>query len=363
MLNSFIMVRGIVTILCALFLTVGAQASEIIFDFNKTPEGKVPQKFSVWLQGQGEAPQWKVLIDDVPSLVDRVVGKGGSTVRAATIAQTSTDPADERFTSLVYDGEIFTDFTFTTRFKLVSGTKERMAGLVFRAQDKDNYYVLRASGLGNTFRFYKFVDGVRSQPIGPEIQIPTGVWQEMAVQCEANKIRCFLNGKQVIPDLTDNSFIQGKIGFWTKSDSVSYFTESKVVYTPREIFAKKVIASLMERYPRTLAVKIFAAPLNSGNVTNVSLLYSSKEISEAEVKEDISVAATAIGSDMPMLYQTKEIVKVTMPLHDRNGDPIAAIRIELNPFIGQTEQTSLNRGIVYKKEVESRIKNLKDLYE
>jgi hypothetical protein len=354
------MVRGFVTFAAALLLAGSLGATEIAFDFNKTPEGKIPEKFSVWLSGNGAEPQWKVLNDDAPSALAPLTPKAGSSVKAAVIAQTSTDATDERFPALVYDGEVFTDFTFTTRFKLVAGSKERMAGVVFRAQDKDNYYVLRASGLGNTFRFYKFVNGQRSQPIGPEIQIPSGVWHTMAVQCEANKIRCFLNGQQAIPDLTDNSFNQGKIGFWTKSDSVSYFTDAKVTYTPKEIFAKKVITNLMEKYPRILAVKIYAPPLTG---TNISLLYSTKEMAEEELKEDITVAGTAIHSDTPMLYQTKAIVKVTMPLHDRNGDPIAAIRLELNPFIGQTEQTSLTRAMVYKKEVESRIKNLKDLYE
>lgn len=354
------MVRGFVTFAAALLLTGSLGAAELAFDFNKTLEGKLPEKFSVWLSGTGAEPQWRVLTDEAPSSLAPLTTKGGATIKAAVIAQTSMDTTDEHFPALVYDGDIYTDFTFTTRFKLVSGSKERMAGIVFRAQDKDNYYYVRASGLGNSFRFFKVVNGVRSQPIGPEINIPTGVWQEMAVQCEANKIRCFLNGKQVIPDLNDNSFNQGKIGFWTKSDSVSYFTDAKITYTPKEIFAKKVILNLMERYPRIVAVKIYAPPLTG---TNISLLYSTKEMTNAERDEDITVAGTAISHDTAMLYQTKEIVKVTMPLHDRNGDPIAAIRLELNPFIGQTEQTSLTRAMIYKKEVESRIKNLKDLYE
>lgn len=355
------MVRGFVTFFAAALLLAGnLGASELAFDFNKRSDGKPPENFSVWLSGTGAEPQWKVVIDDAPSSFVPLTGKSGTTIKTAALAQTSTDTTDEHFPAIVYDGDTYTDFTFTTKFKLVSGSKERMAGVVFRAQDKENYYVLRASGLGNTFRFYKFVNGVRSQPIGPEISIPSGIWHEMSVQCEANKIRCFLNGKQVIPDLTDNSFNQGKIGFWTKSDSVSYFTDAKITYTPKEIFAKKVIMNLMERYPRIVAVKIYAPPLTG---TNISLLYSTKEMTKTERDEDITVAGTAISHDTAMLYQTKEIVKVTMPLHDRNGDPIAAIRLELDPFIGQTEQTSLTRAMVYKKEVESRIKNLKDLYE
>src|SRR5207247_226680 len=102
------------------------------------------------------------------------------------LAQVNQDPTDERFPLLVFDGETFSDFTLTTRFKLVRGDVEQMAGLAFRVQDEKNFYVIRASGLGNNVRFYKVVGGVRSAPIGPEQPVAKGVWHELKVQCKAN---------------------------------------------------------------------------------------------------------------------------------------------------------------------------------
>jgi len=354
------MLRGICLLAASLLLSLNAGAAEIAFDFSKTLTGKTPEGFKSMMIGTGAEPVWQVLLDEAPTAFAPLTSKGNATVKAAVLAQTSTDVTDERFPILMNEGDVFGDFTFTTKFKLVSGSKERMAGLVFRAQDQFNFYVVRASGIGNTFRFYKVVNGVRTAPIGPEIQIPSGVWHEMAVQCEANKIRCFLNGKQVIPDLTDNSFINGKVGFWTKSDSVSYFTQAKVTYTPREIYAQKIINLLMERFPRTVALKIYGPKVGS---TNVVLLASNQPVPATEIEEDRTVASTAISANTPMLYHGKDIVKVTLPVHDRNGDPMVAIRVELDPFIGQTEQTSLNRATVYKKEMEARVKNLKELFE
>ena len=354
------MLRGICLLAASLLLSLNAGAAEVVFDFSKTPVGKTPEGFKSALIGSGGTPVWQVMMDEAPSSFAPLTTKGNTTTKAAVLAQTTTEGIDERFPILLNEGDVFGDFTFTTKFKLVSGSKERMAGIVFRAQDQHNFYVLRASGLGNTFRFYKVVNGIREPAIGPEIQIASGVWHEMSVQCEANKIRCFLNGKQVIPDLTDNSFTTGKVGFWTKSDSVSYFTEAKVTYTPREIFAQKIINILMERFPRTLAVKIYGPTVGS---TNVVLLASNKPVTPAELEEDQTVASKSISANTPMLFHGKDIVKVTMPVHDRNGDPMVAIRIELDPFIGQTEQTSLNRAMVYKKEVEARAKNLKELFE
>lgn len=354
------MLRGICLLAVSLFVSLSAGAAELNFDFTSTPSGKTPEGFKSYLVGSGPEPVWQVMQDDAPSAFAPLTSKGNTTTKAAVLAQTSADGTDERYPIIFNEGDYFGDFTFTTKFKLVSGIKERMAGIVFRAQDQYNFYVLRASGLGNTFRFYKVVGGIRQPPIGPEISIPSGVWHEMSVQCEANKIRCFLNGKQVIPELTDNTFINGKVGFWTKSDSVSYFTHAKVTYTPRVIYAQKVVDLLMERFPRTLAIKVYGPKVGS---TNIVLLASSSKVSENEIAEDSSVAGTAIAANTPMLYSSKTIVKVTMPVHDRNGDPMAAVRVELDPFFGQTEQTSLARAMVYKAEIEARVKNLKEFFE
>src|SRR5205814_834696 len=155
--------------------------------------------------------------------------------KKAVLAQIAQDTTDEHFPILIYDDETFGDFTFSTRFKTVSGRTEQMAGIVFRYQNETNFYVLRASSLGNTFRFYKVVNGERGTIIGPEVRIPTNVWVEVSVECKGNQIHCLLAGKEAIPMFTDNSFSTGKIGFWTKSDSVSYFTDARIDYVPRQI--------------------------------------------------------------------------------------------------------------------------------
>src|SRR5258707_1333956 len=80
----------------------------------------------------------------------------------------------------------------------------------------------------------------------------------------------------LIPTLNDSSFINGKIGFWTKSDSVSYFTDTKIVYTPREIPAQVIVREMLKKYPRLLGVKIYVP----GKEPNSSRLAASKEEKE-----------------------------------------------------------------------------------
>src|SRR5262249_5664657 len=144
-----------------------------------------------------------------------------------------------------------------TQFKTVSGTAERMAGIAFRIQDETNYYIVRASSLGSTFRFYKVVNGQRGPIVGPDLPIPSGTWHDLTVECKANHIRCLLDGKELITREDKTPLPGGKIGFWTKSDSVSYFADTKIVYTPREPPAQGFVADVLKRYPKLVGLKIY----------------------------------------------------------------------------------------------------------
>ena len=185
-------------------------------------------------------------MDDMPSAFAPLTDKATTVSRRAVLAQTSMDITDEHFPMLVYTKETFDDFVLSTRFKLVEGVSEQMAGVVFRWQDEKNFYVVRASGLGSNIRFYSVLNGQRGRPIGPSVAVPKGVWHELKIECQGNKVRAWLNGNPVpweesASEINDNSFKSGKIGFWTKSDSVSHFTDAKIVYTPRESPAQALV--------------------------------------------------------------------------------------------------------------------------
>ena len=140
-------------------LTLPLAAAELTFDFSKFPPDKSPPGFRALLAGEGRPPDWRIVLDEVPPLLAPLSGKAPVVTRRAVLAQLSQDPTDEHFPLLVYEGETFTDFTLTTRFKVVRGTRDQMAGVVFRLKDERNFYVVRASVFDNTFRFYKVVDG------------------------------------------------------------------------------------------------------------------------------------------------------------------------------------------------------------
>ncbi|MEO6034445.1 MAG: family 16 glycoside hydrolase [Verrucomicrobiota bacterium] len=348
------MVKYVCGILCAA-LTLSASAAELALDFSQYSVGSFPTGFVSKVSGAGNPGEWAIIEDEIPVALEPLSPNAPKTRNRIVLAQRARESTDEHFPLLIYPGEIFGDFILKTRFKCVEGSVERMAGIAFRVQDEKNYYVVRASALGNSFRFYKVVNGDRSQPIGPSAQVPSGVWQEMSVECKGNQIRCLLNGKELIPVLTDNSFTSGKIAFWTKSDSVSYFADTLITYSPRVPLAQTIIADMMQKYPRLIGLKFFS----TNAVHELRVIASSEEgqLGEQGEKAEENVFANGI----PYYAKANESVSVIMPVRDRNGDTVATLRIIMKPFPGQTQSNVLARALPILKAVEARIVSLKDL--
>ena len=190
-------------------LALPAVAAERKFDFSDVRENQAPPGFRSVVTGQGKPGDWRVIMDEVPPLLPPLSSAAPAVARKAVLAQLAQDPTDEHFPLLIYEGDIMGDFTLTTRFKTVKGVAEQMAGIAFRIQNETNYYVVRASSLGNNLRFYKVLNGERGPLVGPTVPVPSGVWHELTVECKGNAIRCLLDGKELI----------------TATDKVNPFTE------------------------------------------------------------------------------------------------------------------------------------------
>jgi hypothetical protein len=149
-----------------------------------------------------------------------------------------------------------------------------------------------------------------------------------------------LDNKQVMPPLGDNTFSDGKIGFWTKSDAVTYFANASIDYVPIIPPVQVLLDSVMHEEPRILGLQIYT--LTTNNTTRV---LASKEPSEkGQPGTDAELAAIRQGTVSFGRKQNADYV--TMPLHDRNGDYIAAVRIQLKSFFGETQDNAVNRALL-----------------
>lgn len=130
------------------------------------------------------------------------------------------------------DGEV------RVAFKPVDGSVDQAAGIVWRFQDASNYYIVRANALENNVVFYKVENGIRSsiapkglpsRSYGVKHTIPRGRWNNLKVSFARAKIAVFFNQKRLF-EAEDATFAKaGKVGLWTKADSVTYFDDFTVM--------------------------------------------------------------------------------------------------------------------------------------
>ncbi len=123
---------------------------------------------------------------------------------------------------------IYTDVIVSTSFKPISGRTDHAAGIIFRVQDKDNYYILRANALENNVNIYKYAGGRRSLIKEGSAEVASVQWQELRVEVTGNRIGGFLNGKLVV-ETADDTYKAGKVGLWTKADSVTCYDNFQMI--------------------------------------------------------------------------------------------------------------------------------------
>jgi len=175
----------------------------------------------------GQVTQWTFDADVAGGLpAGAQVFSGTWAVRAEPDAPTRPNVLCQtgmaEFPALTLGGPVYTDVVIEVRFKPISGHEDRAGGIIFRIQDRDNYYILRANALEDNVNFYKYVLGRRSFIAGGARKVPSGTWQDLRVEATGTRLLGFLNGQRVV-EATDSTFRTGRVGLWTKADSVTCF--------------------------------------------------------------------------------------------------------------------------------------------
>jgi hypothetical protein len=181
------------------------------WDFQGDAVGTAPAGFSFGRTGQGREGRWVVVLDSTAPAGDHV------------LAQTDQDDTDYRFPVAVADTPSLKDLRLEVRCKPVSGRTDQACGLVFRYRDPDNYYVARANALEDNVNLYHVVKGQRRQIKGWNGKVSGNAWHTLAVEARGDRLRVFWEGKQIVDVKDDTLGDAGKVGVWTKADSVTYF--------------------------------------------------------------------------------------------------------------------------------------------
>lgn len=203
-------------------VTAAAQQRQERWEFEEEESGQLPSAFKT------ETGRWEVVQD----------------LEGGVLAQVAENRVD--VTNLVLIQSSYKNLDLSVRMRAVGGENERGGGLVFRARDKNNYYVARynpyvpkSNPKPPNFRLYKVENGVRTQldhadaPEDALPEVPGGVadgtaWHVLRITMHGQEIIGYLDGKKLL-EAEDATFRDvGKIGLWTKSDARSLFDDLKV---------------------------------------------------------------------------------------------------------------------------------------
>ena len=186
------------------------------WDFGRDQVDSPPDGFSFGRTGQGRPGKWVVRVDP------------DAKAKTHVLAQVDTDDADYRFPVAVADEPLLQDLRVEVRCKPVSGKTDQACGMVFRYKDENNYYLTRINALENNVRLYHVQDGRRIQFAGWNGKVTKQAWHALAVEAKGDHFQVFFDGQPVI-DARDSTFKSaGKVGVWTKADSVTWFDQLSV---------------------------------------------------------------------------------------------------------------------------------------
>jgi hypothetical protein len=184
--------------------------------FETEAVGNTPRGWTATLTGRGN-PKWTVEQDQSAPSKLKVLKQSGQAT----------------FPLLLRDDTNIKDGFIEVWFKAIAGSEDRAAGLLWRARDANNYYVVRANALEDNVVLYKTVGGTRipldivgrSGGYGADVPVPANQWHSLRVDFKGNRFQVFYNGKLLF-EVEDSTFADGgKVGLWTKADSVTLFDE------------------------------------------------------------------------------------------------------------------------------------------
>lgn len=122
---------------------------------------------------------------------------------------------------------VFGDLSLKVQCRPESGTRDEACGVMLRVEDQDNYLVVRANGVDGTVKLVRVLNGHEDEIASAPANVQTGTWHSLSVKTRAEKVVVWWDEMRVI-NADDEQLPAGKIGLWTRADSVTAFDDLEV---------------------------------------------------------------------------------------------------------------------------------------
>ena len=177
-------------------------------NFDSFATGAPPPGWTSTKTGSGN-PKWTVERDDSAPSKPNVLKQSGE----------ATYPICLKDDTSLKDGYV------EVKFKPISGKQDQAGGVVWRAKDASNYYIARANALEDNVTIYHTVNGRRTEKKRTGMKVASNAWHTLRVDFQGTHYMVTFDGKKAI-EWDDATFKDaGKVGVWTKADSVTLFDD------------------------------------------------------------------------------------------------------------------------------------------
>jgi 3-keto-disaccharide hydrolase len=177
-------------------------------NFDNFTVDQAPAGWNATQTGTGQA-KWAVVRDDTAPSSPNVLRQSGQ----------ATYPICLKNETDLKDGFV------EVKFRPISGRQDQAGGLIWRAKDANNYYVARANALENNVTIYHTIDGRRTEKKRVSTTVASNQWHTLRVDFQGTHFSVSFNGQETLV-WDDETFTgPGKVGVWTKADSVTEFDD------------------------------------------------------------------------------------------------------------------------------------------
>jgi hypothetical protein len=196
------------------------QAGGILEDFETPLAGGLPKGFVAGFatepDAKGTLSKWAVVAD----------ATAPSPTHVLQIVETKNRGAV--YNLCMREEKSPADLSVSVRLRADKGIEDRGGGLIFRAVDELNYYLVRWNPLEKTVCAYRTIKGRRITLQFVPVAGTSGVWHALKVTMKGRVIEVEFDGQPVM-SLPDDIYKEaGRVGLWTRSDAQSSFDDLKI---------------------------------------------------------------------------------------------------------------------------------------
>lgn len=194
--------------------------------FDNVKPGTFPPYWTAASSGPSEPAKWEVRLDSTaPS-------------RRNVFANMSGVASNSEFPLAIFDKVVCRDGDVSVKFKIAATARTmKAAGIVWRFQDPQNYYLLQFSVDQRNIGLFRVQNGqMRAIPVlhggkgeaGVSHELRAGQWYEAKVVFRGNRLRILFDNRELFDAVDDSLQLPGKTGLWTRGGTVASFDDFRI---------------------------------------------------------------------------------------------------------------------------------------